>query len=51
MNTAWQKRKAAEVIPATFEIRWQPIRDTLRNFFLSPPAEMLSFWQQLREAV
>jgi hypothetical protein len=29
---------------------WRSIRDNLRNFFLSPPAEMLSFLQQLREA-
>ena len=27
------------------------IRDNLRNFFLSPPAEMISFLQRLREAV
>ena len=31
--------------------KWRSIRDNLRNFFLSPPAEMLSFLQQLREAV
>jgi hypothetical protein len=28
-----------------------PIRDNLRNFFLSPSAEVLSFFQQLRETV
>ena len=33
------------------ESNWRAIRDNLRNFFLSPPAEMLSFLQQLREAV
>jgi hypothetical protein len=33
------------------ELKWRAIRDNLRNFFLSPPAEMLSFLQQLREAV
>jgi hypothetical protein len=33
------------------ENKWRAIRDNLRNFFLSPPAEMLSFLQQLREAV
>jgi len=27
---------------------WRSRRDNLRNFFLSPPAEMLSFLQQLR---
>jgi hypothetical protein len=30
-------------------MEWQPIRDNLRNSFLSPPAEMLGFLQQLRE--
>ena len=30
---------------------WRAILDNLRNFFLSPPAEMLSFLQQAREAV
>ena len=29
------------------EVKWRSIRDNLRNFFLSPPAEMLSFLQQL----
>src|ERR1043166_2460364 len=33
------------------QIKWRSRRDNLRNFFLSPPAEMLSFFQQLREAV
>ena len=33
------------------EKNWQPIRDTLRNFLLSPPAEMLSFLQQWTDAV
>ena len=33
------------------ESKWRTIRDNLRNFFLSPPAEMLSFLQQLREAL
>jgi hypothetical protein len=28
---------------------WRAIRDNLRNFFLSPPTEMLSFLQQLRD--
>jgi len=27
---------------------WRAIRDNLRNFLLSPPAEMLSFLQQLK---
>jgi hypothetical protein len=31
--------------------KWRAIRDNLRNFFLSPPAEMLSFFQQLRKAI
>ena len=32
--------------------KWRAIRDNLRNFFLSPPTEMLgSFFQQLREGV
>jgi hypothetical protein len=26
--------------------KWRAIRDTLRNFFLSPSTEMLSFFQQ-----
>jgi hypothetical protein len=33
------------------ENEWWAILDNLRNFFLSPPTEMLSFLQQLREAV
>jgi hypothetical protein len=33
------------------ELKWRAIRDNLRNFFLSPPAEMLSLLQQLREAL
>jgi hypothetical protein len=34
---------------ATFVISWRSIRDNLRNFFLSPPAEMLSFLQRLEK--
>jgi hypothetical protein len=30
---------------------WRAILDNLRNFFLSPTPEMLSFLQHLREAV
>jgi hypothetical protein len=30
------------------ESKWRAILDNLRNFFLSPPTEMLSFFQQLR---
>jgi hypothetical protein len=30
------------------ESKWRAIRDNLRNFFLSPPAEMLSFLQQFK---
>lgn len=29
---------------------WLPTVDNLRNFFLTPTAEMLSFFQQVREA-
>jgi hypothetical protein len=46
---ACQKKRPPE--SAAFVISWQPIRDTLRNFLLAPPAEMLSFLQQLREAL
>jgi hypothetical protein len=28
------------------ESKWRAILDNLRNFFLSPPAEMLSFLQR-----
>jgi hypothetical protein len=43
-NTAPQKEKAAGVyFLATLAISWQPIRDTLRNFFLSPTIETVSF--------
>ena len=30
---------------------WWAILDNLRNFFLSPSAEMLSFFQQLRRVL
>jgi hypothetical protein len=43
-------KRPPEPLPAT-SLGWRAIRDNLRNFFLSPPAEMLSFLQRLREAV
>jgi hypothetical protein len=46
-----KKKRPLDLFPATFAISWRSIRDNLRNFFLSPPAEMLSLLQQLREAV
>ena len=39
----WSKSKRP------FVIRWQPIRDNVRNFLLSAPAEMLGIFQQLLE--
>jgi hypothetical protein len=38
-------------VSVSLEAEWRSIRDNLRNFFLSPPAEILSFFPQLREAI
>jgi hypothetical protein len=45
-----KEKRPPETLPATL-VRVAGHRDNLRNFFLSPQAEMLSFLQQLREAV
>jgi hypothetical protein len=42
--------KMCEEENCKFKLKWRAILDNLRNFFLSPPAEMLSFLQQLRQA-
>jgi hypothetical protein len=42
------KKKAAGCCPATFFKSWLPSVDNLRNFLLTPPTEMLSFFQNLR---
>jgi len=31
--------------------KWLPTLDNLRNFLLTPTAEMLNFFQQMREAI
>jgi len=51
VTMALQKEKTAGLILATFDISLQRIRDNLRNFFLRPTTETLSFLQQLREAL
>jgi hypothetical protein len=50
-ETGGQKEKAAELFQATFGNIVVAHTDKLRNFFLSPPTEMLSFLQQLREVL
>ena len=45
------RRKAAELVPAAFVKSWLPTLNNLRNFLLTPTAEMLSFLQQVREAL
>lgn len=37
-------------VAVRLEKDWQPIRDNPRNFLVTPTAEMLCFFQQLREA-
>jgi len=52
MNTAWQKEKAAGVNSSDLrQCRGSPLRDNLRNFLLTQPAEMLSVLQRLGEAL
>jgi hypothetical protein len=43
------KEKAAGLTSAAFK-SWLPTVDNLRNLFLMPTPEMLSFLQQVREA-
>ena len=47
-NTTWQRKKATGNSSSDPCPEWRAIRDNLRNFFLTPRTEMLSFFQQLR---
>jgi hypothetical protein len=46
-----KKRGRPELIAAAFGIIVAAHPDNLRNFLLTPPAETLSFFQQLREVL
>jgi hypothetical protein len=45
-----QRKKAAGADSSDLRPIWLPTLDNLRNFLLTANAEMLSFFQQLREA-
>jgi site-specific DNA recombinase len=49
-NTTWQREKAAGADSSDLRPIWLPTLDNLRNFLLTPTTEVLSFFQQLREA-
>jgi len=45
-----KEKRPPELFPAAFLESWLPTLDNLRNFLLTPTTEVLSFFQQLREA-
>jgi hypothetical protein len=49
-NTTWQREEAAGADSSGLRPLWLPTVDPLRNFFLTPTTEMLSFFQEFREA-
>jgi hypothetical protein len=49
-NTTWQRKKAAGADSSDLRPIWLPTLDNLRNFLLTPTAEMLSFFQKSQEA-
>jgi hypothetical protein len=48
-NTTWQREKAAGADSSDLRPIWLPTLDNLRNFFLLPTVEALSFLRHLRE--
>jgi hypothetical protein len=47
-NTTWQREKAAGADSSDLRPIWLPTLDNLRNFLLTAPTEVLSFFQNLR---
>jgi len=45
-----EREKPPEFSPAAFFKSWLPTLDNLRNFLLTPPTEMLSFFQKWQVA-
>jgi hypothetical protein len=44
-NTTWERKKGAGADSSDLRSVWLPTLDNLRNFFLTPTTEVLSFFQ------